>query len=160
MSSPKVARVDVFVCEGRVCTSNGAALVAAALTTALAQRDEAASSARVQRGGCYGLCDLGPNVVVRRAGAGVGAVAVDESADRLSLRGGASEDVCVAVAVADVAALVDGIVEAGRAPAHLLRAVREPAIAPRSPIEARLRALRARRGTTKGFVDDDGQGGA
>jgi hypothetical protein len=77
---------------------------------------------------------------------------VDDDADRLNLRGGPDEDVCVAVAERDVTELLHGVASEGRAPAHLLRAAREAALAPRSPVEARLRALRARRGTTKGAV--------
>ena len=156
MSSSKPACVDVFVCEGRVCTSNGAAVVAAGLTAALGERGDEASNARVRRGGCYGLCDLGPNVLVRRKAAD----AIDDDADRLSLRGGADEDVCIAVSAADVVALADGVATNGRPPVAQLRATRESTLPPRSPIEARLRALRAQRGPTKGFVDDGGQGGA
>jgi len=167
VSSPLPPAVDVFVCEGRVCAANGAGALAAAVVDAVACLPTGGASSptvHVRRGGCYGLCDLGPNVVVRRRAA---KVMVDD-ADRLDLRGGPDEDVAVAVAAADVNALVQGIVGAGRVPAPLLRATREGILAPRSPVEARLRALRARRGTTKGVlavVDDDlpgrrgGQGG-
>jgi (2Fe-2S) ferredoxin len=181
VSSSQPPRVDVFVCEGRVCTSKGAAAVAAEVASCFSSRHDegggAAPNARVRRGGCYGLCDLGPNVVVRRvvAGGASGRTidgasgrtsdgAIDDDADRLSLRGGDHEDVCVAVAPVDVAALVAGVIASGRPPAQLLRAAREPTLPPRSPIEARLRALRALRGTTKGAVvdasnDRGGQGG-
>jgi hypothetical protein len=168
-------RVDVLVCEGRVCTGNGAVSIAGAVTAALVDRaggmapDDAAVvhpavHPTVGRGGCYGLCDLGPNVVIRRAGTDAASTEVD--ADRLTLRGGPDEDVAVAITLADVAALVDGVVVDGRAPAHLLRSVREPTIAPRTPVEARLRALRALRaarraaaGTAVGAPDEGGQDG-
>jgi hypothetical protein len=162
VSSSLPLHVDVFVCEGRVCASNGAAAVAAGLTDALASRcvgsTDVPANARVRRGGCYGLCDLGPNVVVRRRTGGGSTGAPDDDADRLSLRGGADEDVCIAVAPADLPALVDGVAAGGRPPAHLLRAAREATVPPRSPIEARLRTLRAQRGTTKGAVNDDDKG--
>jgi (2Fe-2S) ferredoxin len=163
VSSSLPLNVDVFVCEGRVCASNGAAAVVAGLINELASRGAGSahetSHARVRRGGCYGLCDLGPNVVVRRKGkADGGSRTPDDDADRLSLRGGADEDVCIAVAPADLPALVDGVAAGGRPPAHLLRAAREATVPPRSPIAARLRTLRAQRGTTRGAVNDDDKG--
>src|SRR5688500_17955606 len=52
---------DVWVCQGRMCTANGSDVVAARM------RDHAdLDRCRVLRGGCFGLCEIGPNVVVRR----------------------------------------------------------------------------------------------
>ena len=48
---------DVWVCRGRVCSANGSEGVADAFDTAVA----GTSRVRVLRGGCYGLCELGPN---------------------------------------------------------------------------------------------------
>ena len=45
-----------------MCTSKGADEV----TRLCALRLDGEEHARLHRGGCYGLCDLGPNVVVRR----------------------------------------------------------------------------------------------
>ena len=55
------ARYRVWVCRGMDCRARGAESVFAAL------QEETAKGAPCQlnRGGCYGLCQFGPNVVVR-----------------------------------------------------------------------------------------------
>ncbi len=58
---------DVWICEGRMCTSNGADDLrerANALLSELSGDERA--RLRVLRGGCFGLCEMGANVVVRR----------------------------------------------------------------------------------------------
>jgi (2Fe-2S) ferredoxin len=143
-----------------VCASRGAADVAAAGSAALNEDPAASTRVRVLRGGCYGLCDLGPNVVVRRRRPRDPLALFD--ADRLSLQGGPDEHVCVAVAVDEAGPLLRAVVEHGAPPTSMLRATREPRLQPRSPVEERIRALRAARGV-KGAgpggeaADDDGE---
>lgn len=122
-----------------MCTAHGADEVA---TRA---RDGAAllgDRCRVQRGGCYGLCELGPNVVVRERGPDA---PTDEEADRLSLTHSEGETVYCGVAPADV----DRILHAhrhGEAPVEeLTREAREASVPPGSSIAANLRRLRQRR---------------
>ncbi len=56
----------VSVCKGPDCRRNGADRVYAAVTAAVAQAPaNLASRCEVFRGGCYGLCHLGPNLIVR-----------------------------------------------------------------------------------------------
>lgn len=54
----------IAVCKGPACRKGGSDAVFSAVTEALAAN---ALSGRCEayRGGCYGLCHLGPNVVVR-----------------------------------------------------------------------------------------------
>lgn len=133
---------DVWVCHGRLCTANGSDVVAVAAAAA------ASSCVTVLRGGCYGLCDLGPNVVVRRF--------VDDhrdpaqvAADRLSLTHTANEHVYCGVDAGDVEAIVSSHVVDDAPLVRLTRAVRERELAPKSPVEERMRALRERRNQPK-----------
>lgn len=132
-------RFDVWVCQGRMCTSNGSDELAARA------RDAAALSAgrcRVLRGGCYGLCELGPNVVVREHEDGE---LPDEGVDRLSLTDAAGETVYCGVAPGDVAVVVDAHL-VGAAPVRALtREAHEAATPPATNVAARLRAARQRR---------------
>ena len=54
-----VKRYRMAVCKGPDCTRGGSDAVYAKA------RDAAPASCEVYRGGCYGLCHLGPNVVLR-----------------------------------------------------------------------------------------------
>lgn len=126
-----------------MCTGRGADELA---TRA---RDGAALSGgriRVLRGGCYGLCELGPNVVVRRHDADA---ATDITSDRLSLNNDEGETVYCGIEPAHV----DGIMRthlAGVAPiAALTRAAREAALVPDGTVAAGMRRLRQRRRSTK-----------
>ncbi len=134
---PHRPHFDLWVCRGRMCTANGSNAVADAFDVVTA--DNAAVTPL--RGGCYGLCDLGPNVVVRRF--------VDDSedlaADRLSLTGADNETVYCGVHVKDVADVVNAHVVDDVPLVRLTRAVREHELQPTSPIEQRMRALRERR---------------
>lgn len=58
------ARVRFTVCKGPNCTYNGADAVATALQEAIVRRGLTAQC-DVVRGGCYGLCAFGPNVILR-----------------------------------------------------------------------------------------------
>jgi len=52
------------VCKGPDCRAGGAEEVFSALRRAV-EGSAARASCQVARGGCYGLCHLGPNVVIR-----------------------------------------------------------------------------------------------
>lgn len=128
---------DVWVCQGRLCRSHGADDVSHALAHELDGRAEA----RLLRGGCYGLCDLGANVVVRR----YEGVRTDTDTDRLSLTDGDNEFVSCGVTPQDVPELVAAFLDDDQPLVRLSRAVKEAELPPRSTIEARMRALRERR---------------
>jgi (2Fe-2S) ferredoxin len=57
-------RIRLAVCKGPNCTYNGADAVAEALRTAVV-RLGLAESCEIARGGCYGLCAFGPNLILR-----------------------------------------------------------------------------------------------
>jgi (2Fe-2S) ferredoxin len=57
-------RVLVSVCKGSECCDRGAERLHEDLTKGVAALHLEAT-VRVTRGGCWGLCNLGPNVVVR-----------------------------------------------------------------------------------------------
>ncbi len=131
-------RFDVWVCQGRLCTSHGSDAVCGAVVEAAAGHDDVS----VYRGGCYGLCELGPNVVVRRFEA---AAAVDTNADRLTLSHAENETVYCGVAPHDAGAVVSAHVDDDAPLVRLTRAVREKEIVPKTPIEQRMRDLRLKR---------------
>lgn len=138
-----LARFDLWVCRGRMCTANGSNAVADASEGAVVAA-HAEAVVEVVRGGCYGLCDLGPNVVVRRFVDD----AEDVTADRLSLTGADNEFVYCGVHVTDVKDIVAAHVVDDAPLVRLTRAVREREIVASSPIEQRMRALRERRSST------------
>lgn len=141
---------DIWVCRGRLCSAAGSARVAEAFTSSSA----AWSRVTVRLGGCYGLCELGPNVVVRRRPATEAPTSVDD--DRLSLAGGPHETVYCGVAVADVADVLASHLTDDAPLVRLTRAVREQELQPRTPIEERIRALRAARSRREQAGVDDG----
>ncbi|HYV48896.1 MAG TPA: (2Fe-2S) ferredoxin domain-containing protein [Myxococcaceae bacterium] len=57
-------RYRVSVCKGPDCRAGGAEEVFTALRSAV-QASPVKATCAVGRGGCYGLCHLGPNVVIR-----------------------------------------------------------------------------------------------
>ena len=59
-------RYRVAVCKGSDCRRGGAEAVFEEAKAAVA-RAGISDRCQVSRGGCYGLCHLGPNVVVREA---------------------------------------------------------------------------------------------
>jgi (2Fe-2S) ferredoxin len=59
-----VPRYRISVCRGPDCRRNGAERVLTAAREVVAAQG-LASKCVLGRGGCYGLCHLGPNVVVR-----------------------------------------------------------------------------------------------
>ena len=138
----KLPCFELWVCGGRICTANGSNAIADACEVAVAHEPRVT----VLRGGCYGLCELGPNVVVRRYDDADDAVVVEHSAaDRLTLTGAENETVYCAVDVADVVDIVAAHVADDVALVRLTRAVREQELAPGTEIERRIRALRATR---------------
>ncbi len=60
----------VSVCKGPDCRSRGSDEVWAAARELAARMDLSPERCWLYRGGCYGLCELGPNVVIRPARAG------------------------------------------------------------------------------------------
>lgn len=59
------ARWRLSVCRGDRCRAGGAEAVFDAARAEVARLGLGAERCLVGRGGCYGLCELGPNVVVR-----------------------------------------------------------------------------------------------
>jgi (2Fe-2S) ferredoxin len=65
LDSASVAeRIRLAVCKGPNCSYNGADAVAEALREAIARRG-LGDRCEVTRGGCYGLCAFGPNLILR-----------------------------------------------------------------------------------------------
>ncbi len=60
----------VSVCRGPDCRSRGSDEVWAAARELAARMELSPERCWLYRGGCYGLCQLGPNVVIRPARAG------------------------------------------------------------------------------------------
>ncbi len=133
-------RFDVWVCHGRMCRSAGGDAVFAAM------RDAENDSVAVLRGGCYGLCDIGPNVVVRRCAHDPN----ERDADLLSLTGDNNETVYCGVAALDAPDIVNAHVTHDAPLVRLTRAVREKELEPTTPIERRMRALRKERALAAG----------
>ena len=127
---------DVWVCEGRMCRANGADVV----THACANELDGQERARLHRGGCYGLCDLGPNIVVRRRNSDL-----DVDADRLTLSEADNEFVSCGVGPPDVPELLSSFLVDDQPLLRLSRAVKESQLPARSTIEARMRVLRRQR---------------
>jgi len=67
MASGRRPVFDIWVCQGRLCIAHGADPLEAVLEGALAERSvEDRVRVRLLRGGCFGLCEMSANVVVRR----------------------------------------------------------------------------------------------
>jgi len=153
-------RFDVWVCQGRVCRSAGGDAVSVAVGSAIAACGDGAN-ARPLRGGCYGLCELGPNVVVRRFdsatadGADVNADGADVSADRLTISGARNETVYCGVAAADADDIVRAHVVDDAPLVRLTRVMRERELEPKTPIERRMRDLRVARAKATGTHGDE-----
>jgi (2Fe-2S) ferredoxin len=62
-------RYRVSVCRGPDCTANGSNPVYAHAQK-VCREEKLDSKCDLRRGGCYGLCHLGPNVVVRQLKSG------------------------------------------------------------------------------------------
>ena len=120
-----------------MCTSNGSDDVAAGLHAFA----DGAERCRVLRGGCYGLCEIGPNVVVRRH---VGEFP-SADVDRLSLTDAANETVYSKMSPAEGVDALRSHLDRDEAIERLTRDARERELPPKSPVAAKLRALREKR---------------
>ena len=117
-----------------MCTANGSDAVATAVEASVD------GGCRVLRGGCYGHCEIGPNVVVR---AHEGPLP-DVEDDRLSLTEAQNETVYSGVGPAEVALVIAAHQQGTTVPA-LTRDARLAAMPATSPVAEKIRALRLRR---------------
>lgn len=124
-----------------MCTANGSDAVAARARATVEGANES-ERCRILRGGCYGHCEIGPNVVVR-AHESEGDLP-DVDVDRLSLTEEANETVYSGMSPADID-LVIAAHKAGRSVPQLTRDARLAALPAASPVAEKIRALRARR---------------
>jgi (2Fe-2S) ferredoxin len=104
-----------------------------------------AERCRVLRGGCYGLCEIGPNVVVRRFEERE--AQPDTAADRLTLTERGNETVYSRMTPADLAIVLRAHLEEDHAVDELTRQARESTLPAPSDVAARIRALRDKRRT-------------
>ena len=123
-----------------MCTARGADKLAAE-----AALHAPADRCRVLRGGCYGLCEIGANVVVRRFA--TRDAAPQTAADRLTLTGRANETVYAGLAPADLERVLRSHLDDDRAVESLTRAARESSLPAPSDVAARIRALRDKKRT-------------
>lgn len=133
---PRAPLFDFWICQGRMCTANGSDAVAARARE-IADLDRC----RVLRGGCFGLCEIGPNVVVRRHTDQL----PDTDADRCTLTQEPNETVYSGIQPADVGLVIGAHLEQDAQLVSLTREAREAALPPASPVAAKLRALREKR---------------
>lgn len=134
---------DVWVCQGRVCASAHAdALFSQAIEVAAEQGDRC----RVLRGGCYGLCELAPNLVVRRYPNPERRP--DASSDRLSLTHAENETVYSLLDPRgdDVHRLLSAHLLNDRAETALTRQAKERDLQDDDSVAGRIRTLRRQRG--------------
>jgi len=127
-----------------MCTANGSDALAgqvSTLTSTLAAGLAPAARCRVLRGGCYGLCEIGPNIVVRRHTDEL----PDPEVDRLSLTEADNETVYSTMATDDVEKVLRSHLEADRSVLELTRDAREHALPPQSPVAEKMRLLREKR---------------
>lgn len=132
---------DVRVCQGRMCTANGAdRLKDAAL--ALLEGHEEGARCRLSRGGCFGLCDVGANVVVRRFARRADLPPEDQ--DRLTLTERKNETVYSGLTPDEVTEALRSHLEDDKVLEAVTRQRREKERPPEGPVAARMRELRAR----------------
>lgn len=144
--------VDVWVCEGRMCTAKGAGTLAEYARAHAASRN----GVRVLRGGCYGQCDLSPNVVVREHPKNE---APDVDVNRLSRTFAPNEHVYAQVGREGLVQILDAHLDGAPRPTELTLRAREETVAPVNDVAARIRSLRlkkreAREGAASSQVDD------
>lgn len=133
---------DFWVCQGRMCQGHGADALHRALQEYGDAHDGQSKRYRVLRGGCYGLCELCPNVVVRRWPSG--ADLPDPSVDRLNLTGAANETVYSQLDPDQLRAIAAAHLEQDQTLSTFSRAAREASSPPRSTVAERIRQLRLR----------------
>jgi (2Fe-2S) ferredoxin len=139
---------DLWICQGRMCTAHGAEAIKIVANSALEEAIEAGllepDATRLLRGGCYGLCEMAPNAVIRtwpsvqqRPG---------PEADRLVLLGRSNETVYCTLEPSDMKELVARHMAEGEEVVRLSRQAREDARPARGRTAERIRALRERAG--------------
>jgi (2Fe-2S) ferredoxin len=99
------AKVLVSVCKGDSCVGRGGDVVCATLEKRVATLGPG-GDVKVKRGGCYGLCKIGPNVIVRE-GPAAAAVENDIFGSDCEYRGKAGETHYAQVDEAGVERIVD-----------------------------------------------------
>jgi (2Fe-2S) ferredoxin len=130
---------DVWICQGRMCTALGADALSEK-ANALVADGLSGGRCRLLRGGCYGLCEMAPNVVVRRW-TSEGRLP-DVSVDRLQLTGRGNETVYSRVTAPGLGRLLASHLEDDAPVEELTLASKEDEVAPESKTAASLRRLR------------------
>jgi (2Fe-2S) ferredoxin len=133
---------DVWVCEGRMCKSFGAEELSQAATAAVVERGHS-DRCRVLRGGCFGVCELAANVVVRRHLHGDKLPSPED--DRLSLTHRDNETVYSQVTPESIVRILSAHLDEDRVDVTQTQTAREECIGTRSTVAERMRALRERR---------------
>ena len=133
---------DVWICEGKVCSSRDSDGLSDCAKD-WGSSSNPLNNISILRGGCYGLCDLGVNVVVRRwvDGEEKG----DREADRLSLTHRDNETVYSEIKPHELTLILDTHANEDRPVPHMTYEVREELSKPASETLARIRALRQKR---------------
>ena len=139
MTKPKY---DVFVCHGKVC---GGLKSAELYSYTLNWIDENGQSehVRVRRGGCYGLCDLANNVVVRRYEPSRDFP--QEEADLLTLTHQTNETVYSTIGEDELEIIMNTHIANDAVVEHYTLAQREAETKPMSKTMERIRQLRSKR---------------
>ena len=147
MAAKKLPVFDVRVCEGRLCTAHRSDGLKTA-AEAFLDEHEAGDRVRLARGGCFGICDLAANVVVRRY-ASAGRLPPEDQ-DRLSLTGKKNETVYSGLDKSEVVEALRGHLDEDIVTDRLTSKAREAERPPESPVAARMRELRERRAKKHG----------
>ena len=126
-----------------MCTAHGAERLKEQVLALLDGRDDG-ERVRVLRGGCFGLCEMSANVVVRRW-ASKGRLP-DPSVDRLTVTGRANEVVYSRVQPEDVARVLSAHLDDDQPADELTLLAREAGVPPSSPTANNIRRLRRKWG--------------
>lgn len=142
MAAKKLPVFDVRVCEGRLCTAHRSDGLKAA-AEAFLDEHPAGDRVRLSRGGCFGICDLAANVVVRRFSS-AGRLPPEDQ-DRLSLSKKKNETVYSGLSADEVAVVLGSHLDEDAVVERLTSKAREAERPPESPVAARMRELREKR---------------
>jgi (2Fe-2S) ferredoxin len=142
MAAKKLPVFDVRVCEGRLCTAHRSDELKGVAEAFLARHPDG-DRVRLARGGCFGLCDLAANVVVRRY-ASPGRLPPEDQ-DRLSLTKTKNETVYSGLSAEEVAEVLRAHLEEDTVVERLTSRAREAERPPESPVAARMRELREKK---------------
>lgn len=141
LTTRKRPRFDVWICEGRMCTSNGADGLRDRAVAFLAQLpDDERERVRVLRGGCFGLCEMGANVVVRRWSSK--ARLPDPEVDRLRVTGRANEVVYSKMRCEEIERVIRGHLDDDQPVQELTLRAREEEVPAASATARNIRRLR------------------